>query len=48
MDSLCEYSDDYFQTFKEEPPYLRRDDLAIAAAPGLEGGLNTCLMASTG
>jgi len=36
---LWEYSDDYFHAF-EDFSCLRKDDLAIAAVPELDEGLN--------
>jgi len=40
VNSLWEYSGDYFQEFKEELPCLRKGDLAIAVVLGLNEGLN--------
>ena len=42
MDSLWEYSGNYFQALEEELSYFRKGDLAIAAVPNLKEGLN-CL-----
>ena len=40
MDLLWKDSGEHFQAFEEELPFLRKGDLAIAAVPDLEEGLN--------